>query len=96
MNKNILKFNYIIKSLINSYMIFSYGCWYKKQYLIIIGDGDVGLDSKWPVYVENILVQSQHEDNQHEEGVEHGEKEYGFVSQLLQSLGDEGLNRWWF
>ena len=46
--------------------------------------------------MENILVQSQHEDNQHEEGVEHGEKEYGFVSQLLQSLGDEGLNRWWF
>ena len=75
MNKNILKFNYIIKSLIN--FIWSAGL---HQYLIIISDGDVGLDSKWPVDVENILVQSQHEDNQHEEGVEHGEKEYGFVS----------------
>ena len=74
-------------------MIFSYySCRYKKQYLIIISDGDVGLDSEWPVDVENILVESQHEDNQHEEGVEHGKEEHCFVSQLLQSLSDEGLN----
>ena len=76
-------------------MICSYGWGYKKLYLIIISDGDVGLDSKWPVDVENILVQSQHEDNQDEEGVEHGEKEHGLVSQLLQPLGDEGLHGWW-
>ena len=43
--------------------------------------------------MENILVQSQHEDDQDEEGVEHGEKEYGLVSQLLQSLCDFSLNR---
>ena len=76
-------------------MIFSYySCRYKKQYLIIISDGDVGLDSKWPVDVKDILVQSQHEDNQHEEGVEHGEKEHGLISQLLQPLGDQGLHGW--
>ena len=90
MNKNILKFNYIIKSLVINFIWSSW--WYEEQYLIIISDGDVGLDSKWPVDVENILVQSQHEDNQDEEGVEHGEEEYSLVSQLLQSLGDEGLN----
>ena len=70
-------------------------CMYQSN-LIGLCDCDVLLDPERPVNVENVFVERQHEHDQHEEGVEHGEKEYGFVSQLLQSLGDEGLNRWWF
>ena len=61
------------------------------MYLVIVSDGDISLHSKRPVDVKDILVESQHEDNQHEEGVEHGEKEDGLVPQLLQPLSDESL-----
>merc|ERR1719150_727546 len=61
------------------------------QNLVVIRDGDVSLDSKWPVDVKNVLVEGQHEHNQHEEGVEHGEKEDGLVPQFLQPLSDLSL-----
>jgi hypothetical protein len=36
--------------------------------------------------VERVLVQGQHEDNEHKERVEHGEVEDGHVPQLFESL----------
>ena len=48
--------------------------------LIVIGDGNVGLDTEGPVNVENVFVEGQHKDNQNEERIEHGEEEHGLVS----------------
>ena len=59
--------------------------------LIIIGDSNVGLDTEGPVNVENVLIEGQHEDNQDEEGIEHGEKEHWLIPQLLKPSGDNSL-----
>ena len=59
--------------------------------LIVIGDGNVGLHTEGPVNVENVFVEGQHEDNQDEEGIEHGEEKHRLVSQLLKSSGNHSL-----
>ena len=53
--------------------------------LIILGQSTVLLHAKRPVNVQDVLVQRQHEHNQHEQGVEDSKEEYRFVPQLLQS-----------
>ena len=60
-------------------------------HLFILRDGDVLLDSQRPINVEDVLVQSQHEHDQHEESVEHGEEEDGLVAELAEALSDLGL-----
>ena len=44
--------------------------------LVVISDGDVGLDTKWPVNVENIFVESQHEHNQDKQSIEDGKEKH--------------------
>ena len=59
--------------------------------LLILCDGNVFLDAKWPVDVEGILVQREHEYDQNEERVEDREEEDCLVSQLHQALFDISL-----
>ena len=56
--------------------------------LIGLSDCDVLLDAQWPVYVEDVLIQRQHEHDEYEEGVEHGKVEHSHVPQLLQAFSD--------
>ena len=60
-------------------------------YLFILSDGDVLFDAEGPVDVQRVLVEGEHEDDEHEEGVEHREEEDGLVAQLLQLGLDFGL-----
>ena len=53
--------------------------------LVIFSEGPVLLDPEGPVNVQDVLVQRQHEHNQHEQRVEHGKEEHRLVPQLLQS-----------
>ena len=52
---------------------------------------DILLHTKGPVDVERVLVQGEHEDDEDEQRVEHGEEEDHFVPQLLESRGDRVL-----
>ena len=54
--------------------------------LIVLCNCYVLLHPEGPVNVERVLVQGQHEDNEHKERVEHGEVEDGHVPQLFESL----------
>ena len=53
--------------------------------LIILGQSPVLFDTEGPVNMQDILVQGQHEYNQHEQSVEDGKEEYRLVSQLLET-----------
>ena len=59
--------------------------------LIILRDGNVLLDAKRPVDVEDVLVEGQHEHDQHKQRVEDGKEKDGLVAQLLQARGQFGL-----
>ena len=56
--------------------------------LIAFSDCDVLLDSQRPVYMEDVLVQRQHEHDEDKEGVEHGKVEHSHVPELLQAFSD--------
>ena len=66
---------------------------FKQNYLVIWSDGPVLLSSEWPVDVERVLVEGQHEHDQDEKGVEDGEKEHGLVPQLFQTLSSFSLQK---
>ena len=57
-------------------------------HLVSFCDGDVLLDAERPVDVQHVLVQRQHEHDEDEESIEHGEVEDSHVPQLLQPLFD--------
>ena len=62
-------------------------------YLFIFSDSNVLLDAEWPVDVQGVLVQRQHEDDQDEESVKHREEEHGLVPEFLQVVLDFRLKK---
>ena len=59
--------------------------------LSIIRQGEVLLDAPGPVDVQHVLVQRQHEHDQHEQRVEHREEEHRFVPQLFEPSSNFSL-----
>ena len=57
----------------------------------LLDERDVRLDAKRPFHVQLVLVELQQEDNQHEQRIEHNEREYGLVPQLNQIPGNSFL-----
>ena len=56
--------------------------------LLIFGVCDVLLHAKRPVDVQRVLVQGEHEHDEDEQRVKHGEEEDHFVPQLFEAGGD--------
>ena len=63
----------------------------KATHRVVIRDGDVGLDTEWPVNMKDVLIERQHEHNQHKQCIEHCKEEHRFVSQLFQSSSYQSL-----
>ena len=57
-------------------------------HLFILRVCDILLHAKRPVDVQRVFVQGEHEDDEDEERVEHGEEEDHLVAQLSESGGD--------
>lgn len=53
--------------------------------------GDVRPHSEGPLHVDVVLVQLQQEHDQHEQCIDHEEREHRRVAQLLQIFGYAGL-----
>ncbi len=62
-------------------------------YLFIFSDSNVLLDAQWPVDVQRVLVQCEHEDNKDEESVKHREEEHRLVPKFFQIGLDFGLEK---
>ena len=60
---------------------------------MILSDGNVLLDAEGPIDVQDVLVERQHEHDQHKQRVEDGKEKDGLVAQLLQTRGQFGLKK---
>ena len=62
-------------------------------YLFIFSDSNVLLDAQWPVDVQRVLVQREHEDDKDEESVKDREEEHRLVPKFFQISLDFGLEK---
>ena len=65
----------------------------RSSYPPVFGKCNVLLDAPGPGDIEHVLVEGQHEHNQHEQRVEDGEEEDRPVPQLLEPRRNFNLNR---
>ena len=70
-------------------MVAGYGLHH--PYPPVLSEGNVFLDAPRPRDVQHVLVQRQHEHNQHEQRVEHGEEEDAAVPEVLEAGSDFSL-----